>query len=150
MYKKGASIKFIITVIIIVAILAIFFTFFFYSKCYNMGCFIAHQEECSKAKFTNDAQDATWKYTIKGKSKGQCKIVVELDSVKKGDLDLQILEGQKMTCYLPLGNTASPETDISKCTGKLKEELQTLIINKLHAYVLDNVGAIDSSLEKVI
>ena len=150
MNKRGMNKTFIIIIIAIIAILAVYFTFFFYYKCTDIGCFKAHQEKCSKTKFINDAQDATWSYAIKGKSSGQCKIEVELVQIKQGEKTLETLEGNKMLCYLPLGNTANPETDLSKCHGLLKEELQETIINKLHAYILKNVGEISEELKGVV
>jgi hypothetical protein len=53
-----------------------------------------------------------------------------------------------MTCYYPLGTAAYAEKDLSKCHGLLKEELQTIIINKLHAYILENLGKVEEGLEK--
>ena len=141
---------FIVIMLAIIAILAVYFTFFFYYKCTDTDCFRAHQEKCSKTKFINDAQDATWGYAIKGKSSGQCKIEVELVQIKQGEKTLEELEGNKMLCYLPLGNTANPEADISKCHGLLKEKLQETIINKLHAYILKNVGEISEELKGVV
>ena len=55
-----------------------------------------------------------------------------------------------MKCLLPLGNINAPEGDISKCSGELKEEMQSLIIQKLHAYILDNLGKISSEMENIV
>jgi hypothetical protein len=51
-----------------------------------------------------------------------------------------------MTCYLPIGDDRVPEADISVCHGILKEELQAIIIEKLHLYVVENIGEISSEL----
>jgi hypothetical protein len=64
-------------------------------------------------------------------------------------LDRTELEGQSMNCLVPLGSSAAPEADISNCHGILKEELQEMIINKLHAYVVDNLGEIGDELAGV-
>ena len=151
MLKRGMTRKGILVISIIVTlIIAIYFTFFFYYKCEDLACFKAHQEKCSKTKFVNDLEDATWFYQIKGKSDGECEIYVKLLSVKKGKINLQKLEGKSMVCYLPLGSSVSPESDISRCHGLLKESLQEIIINNLHSYIVSNIGEIGKELEKVI
>ncbi|KKQ16334.1 MAG: hypothetical protein US28_C0002G0001, partial [Candidatus Daviesbacteria bacterium GW2011_GWA1_36_8] len=52
----------------------------------------------------------------------------------------------KRECLYERGVSAYPEKDLAKCHGRLKEELQTEIIKKLHSYVLTNVGDINRSL----
>ena len=51
-----------------------------------------------------------------------------------------------MNCYLPLGDTSYPEGNIQQCKGELKEELQNLIIQKLHSYILENLDKISGEL----
>ena len=135
---------------VIVFIAIIYFTFFFSYKCDDIPCFQAHQEKCSKTKFVNDMEDAKWLYHIKGKEDEKCKIKVDVLQVKEGKIDKKVLEGKSMVCLLPLGNTASPETDLLKCHGVLKEEMQNLIIQKLHAYIVENVGEITEELRKAV
>ena len=150
MYKRGGAGKVILIILmIIVAIAAIYFTFFFAYKCEDIACFRSHQEKCSRTKFTNNLEDAAWFYHIKGKKNGECKILVEVLQVKEGTIEKLGLNGKSMECYLQLGSIVSPEADISKCHGELKEELQTLIINKLHAYVVENVGSIGEELSGI-
>ncbi|MFQ5531454.1 MAG: hypothetical protein ACE5ES_02455, partial [Candidatus Nanoarchaeia archaeon] len=60
------------------------------------------------------------------------------------------LEGLKMTCSLPIGDISSPEDNLKNCQGPLKEELQNLIIQKMHAYILDNLGDIGEELGRII
>ena len=87
---------------------------------------------------------------IEGNSKGDyCKIQVKLLEVKQGTIDSEILEGKKMTCLQLKGDTRFPEKDISSCTGKLKEELQDLIIQRMHNYLLENVGEIQESFSEL-
>jgi len=150
MYKRGGAGKVILIILmIIVAIAAIYFTFFFAYKCEDIACFRSHQEKCSRTKFTNNLEDAAWFYHIKGKKNGECKILVEVLQVKEGTIEKLGLNGKSMECYLQLGSIASPEADLLKCHGELKEELQTLIINKLHAYVVENVGEIGEELRGI-
>lgn len=135
--------------IIILLIVAVYLTFFFYYKCDDLGCFQGHQEKCSKTRFISDEEDITWLYFIQGKEGERCKINVKVLNVKKGSIDKQRLEGKDMDCYLPLGSIVTPESDISRCHGILKEEMQNLIIQKLHSYIVENVKEIGEELEEL-
>jgi len=147
--KKG--VKTFLLVLVLVVLLAIgYFMFFFSYKCGDLGCFQAHQVKCSKARFLNDADDATWFYKIKGKESGKCKIYVEMKQVKTGTLEKGRLKGKSMNCFVPLKSIVSPESDLLECHGELKEELQRIIINKLHSYIVDNLGEISGELNKAI
>lgn len=135
--------------ILIVLIAAIYFTFFFYYKCDDAACFKAHQEKCSKTKFLNNIENAEWQYKINGKKDGKCEISVKINQVNKGDVDKLTLEGKSMICLLPVGDINSPEGDISNCHGELKEEMQWLIIQKLHNYIVTNLGEIGVELNNI-
>ena len=147
--RGGAGRTILIVLVVIVLIAAIYFTFFFYYSCADYSCFKAHQEKCSKTKYTRDTADTTWFYSIEGKSNDKCKISVEIVSLKKGTLDKQVVEGKTMDCYLNIGDLAFPESDLSKCHGLLKEELQGIIINKLHNYIVESLGEIGNALAGV-
>lgn len=148
--KKGNWKAYLIIGIIILLIATIYFTFFFYYSCDTLGCFQGHQKDCAKTKFINEKEDTTWKYTIQGKESDKCKINVEVLVIKKGGADKQKLEGKNMDCYLPLKSIITPESDLARCHGELKEDMQSLIIQKLHSYIIDNVEEIDEELEKII
>lgn len=152
MNKKGISKLRIILLISIAVILviAVYFTLFFHYTCIDLACFQAHQENCDKTKFVNDVEDATFEYTIKGRSGNDCVIGVKLLAIKRGTIDLSSLEKKTMDCSIPKGSTIAPESDISKCHGELKEGLQETIINKLHAYIVENIGDIKEELKKAI
>jgi len=135
--------------IIIGLIIGIYFTFFFYYGCSDLSCYQAHQKDCAKTKFVKDGEDTTWKYTVMGRTDGKCSVNVEVLDVKKGSADKKILIGKDMDCLLPLGSLVAPESDISRCNGILKEEMQTLIIKKLHAYIVENVQDIGGELEGI-
>jgi hypothetical protein len=123
-----------------VFLIAMYFTFFFSYRCSDISCFQIHQEKCVRAKFLEDTEDITWFYKIKGKEDKKCKINAEILQVKEGSLDKIKLEGTSMDCYLQIGDISLPESDLSKCHGILKEELQEIIINNAHRYIIDNIG----------
>lgn len=146
--EKGNWKAYLIIGIIILLLVAVYFTFFFYYSCNDSTCFKSHQKECVKTKFINDGKETMSQYIIGGKSGDNCEINVKVLVIKIGTADKQALEGKSMTCLLPLGSTESPESDLSRCTGALNEEMQNLIIQKLHAYIVENVGQIGAELEQ--
>ena len=135
--------------VILVLIGAVYFTFFFTYSCDKYECFVKNLEECKLAKLLYENQDTTWLYQIKGKQDSKCEVDVTLFQIKRGRLEIEKLQGDSMTCFMPLGVTQSPERDISLCTGKLKEGLQEIIIQRLHNYILANLGQIQSELEGI-
>jgi len=148
--KRGGVKLILFFIMLFIFFVAIYFTFFYTSKCKDITCFQIKEEKCSKASFLNDKEDITWFYQIKGKENRACKINVEILQIKKSTLDKRKLEGKSMDCYLPFGSTNFPEEDMESCHGILKEELQKLIIQKLHSYIVENLGEISEELQKVI
>ena len=151
-YKRGKEIlKFVIVLVIFLAVLAVVYYLFFYAEtCPDQECFSKAIVKCDRARWLNDAEEATWFYTIKGSSGGNCEIEVKLLNIKKGKTDIGKAEGKSMLCYTPLGVMTSPGKDLASCTGQLKEELQDLIIKKMHSYILENLGKINEELTKAI
>ncbi|MCW8966859.1 MAG: hypothetical protein OQK82_09280 [Candidatus Pacearchaeota archaeon] len=132
--------------IVIIFFSAVYFTFFFSYSCDDLACYKAHQRECSRTKFVNNNEGTIWKYQIIGEANKTCEIDVEVLQIKEGSTDKKRIEGKTMICYLPLGDDTSPELDITNCHGLLKEELQKMIIEKLHLYIIENIGEISEEL----
>lgn len=147
--KKGLKI-FLSILVILILVAAIYFTFFFYYSCDDLSCYRAHQEKCAKTKFTYEGLDAIWFYKIQGRDSDSCQIDVTLKSLKEGSAEKQILEGETMTCYLPYGNIVSPEKDLSRCHGILKEEMQNIIIQNMHQYIFEKIGNISAELNAAV
>jgi len=148
--RKGDWIAIISIILILLLGVAIYFTFFFSYSCDDLACFQAHQRKCAKTNFINDQEDLTWNYFIKGKDNGKCIINVKVLKIKQGTTDKEKLVGKDMDCFVPLGSAVAPESDISRCHGVLKEELQNLIVQKLYSYIVDNLGEISEELQKAI
>jgi hypothetical protein len=146
---SGKNIVIILLSIGIVAflVLAIYFTFFFVPKCNDFACFEKSMVKCSKVSYVNDEPEASWAYQIKGVSSGKCQIEIKLLQAKKGELGIDKLNGYSMSCAYQIGLSAYPEKDLTKCSGQLKEELQTIIINKLHIYIINNIGQLNESIK---
>ena len=134
----------VIGIIICVGLIAYgFYGLFYYKDCTNSpSCFYAHMEKCSHAIYVN-AQNMTFEYRILGKSGDSCVVNVKMlrsDLIKE---DLSKLLSQNMRCSIPFGVVIVPESNLDYCHGTLKEEMQNRIINKLYAYIVQNIGKIE-------
>ena len=145
--KKWLFLIMVLLVIVNIS-LAVYFIFFNEKDCFNSECFQENMRSCKKASYINQDEQSTWLYEIKGKKSEGCEIVVSLLSVKDGELDITKLEGYNMVCYYTLGVFAYPEKNLAKCHGRLKEELQTKIIEKMHSIILENLKDFNSELNE--
>ncbi len=134
--------KFFTLVVLIGFIWSIWFVFFSYNKCTSRTCFEDNLRGCDKAEFIS-GDDMIFDYVIQGKSNGYCEVDVELLQGELNNADSISLEGQSMTCMLPIGVIMDPESDIGICHGLLKEGLQDLVIRKLHTYLVQNLGRLN-------
>ena len=69
--------------------------------------------------------------------------------IVKGDLDFVDIEGNEMSCSVEKLGGNFPEKDMFRCTGLLKEKLQEYLINRMHDYVLQNLGEIKENLKQI-
>lgn len=107
--------------------------------CETYACFEDRMASCSRAIYVNEEPEASWEYTILRRIQGTCEIQITLLQAKEGDLQLRAFEGHTMICSYPLGVVAYPEKDMSVCHGRLKEDLQGVILDKLHRYVVNQL-----------
>ena len=149
--KRNRKIILILVAIILLGVIALYLGFFSGERCGNIECFQNAMKICSKASLISEEPEASWLYQIKDlNTAGECEINVKLLQAKEGELGIDRLNGLEMVCTYPRSIFAYPEKDLSKCHGRLKEELQTIIINKLHAYIIENLGQINESLSSAI
>jgi hypothetical protein len=114
----------------------------------NGQCFVDAMTNCKRVSWIREDAQASWVYTIKENIKGNnCWVEVKLLKMKDGTIDSEELQGKEMNCIVPKGETQFPEKDISRCSGELKEELQDLIIQRMHNYLLSNVGEIKGEFQ---
>ncbi len=150
-YRDQEILKFIIIIFVFLAVLTfVYFILFYTRECENRDCFSNALLKCNKAVWVNDVEEATWAYTIKGISEESCEVEVKLLVVKKGGVEMESVQGESMTCYIPLNTFISPEQDLGRCNGVLKEKLQEMLIKRLHSYILENLGEIGEELTKVV
>ncbi len=147
--KKRVGLALIILIIALIVFTG-YFLLFYEKPCEDTQCFFSAMKNCRPVSLIRQDEQASWLYTIKGISKGDaCKVQVKLLEVKQGTIDSEILEGKKMLCTLQKGDTGFPEKDISKCSGLLKEELQDLMIQRMHNYLLENLGDIQEEFRGI-
>jgi len=143
----------IIMIIIIVLGIFIYFLFFRTTKCQinDETCFSSSIINCERASFIRENEEFVTSYNILGKSESGCEITVSIIQVKKGLNELSVLEGKSMNCNVPLGlNIQKPEEDIKNCQGLLKEEIQNIIIQKIHSQLIENMVQIREDITKVL
>lgn len=145
MRKEDAVIALVIALALASAS-ALYFTFK-PTLCEGYTCFQDHMATCSRATYINEEPEASWQYTIRRVYHSQCEIEVRLLQAKEGDLQLRSFEGHSMLCTYPRGVVAYPDKDMSLCHGQLKEDLQGLIIEKLHQYLIANLADVKEALE---
>lgn len=148
MKKRGTSrINFIIILAIILIVFAIglsYFTFFYLKEAESQEEFNTALYNCNRVSYISDDDSAIWKYEIKGKEEENCLVNVKLVSVKTGSADLEKLEGNEMVCEIVLGVVTNPTSNLKNCHGLLKEEMQNMLLEKMHAYLTSNLEEISS------
>lgn len=142
----------IILFIVALALLAyaIYSTFYKGAECANYSCFQKNMASCTKASYISEQPEASWGYNIIGSSGGNCVTRVNLLQAKTGNAEIAGLRGYYMDCTYPLGVTTYPEKNLDNCHGRLKEELQGILINKLYSHILQNIGQINEGLKSAV
>tara|TARA_Y100000310_G_scaffold268360_1_gene280933 strand:+ start:1397 stop:1918 length:522 start_codon:yes stop_codon:yes gene_type:complete len=149
-YKNPQKrVGFALTIIIIALIAFSGYFLFFYSRPVNTSEeFLDAMANCRDVSWIREDAQASWLYKIKGGINGDaCEIEVVLLKMKEGTIESEKLQGKTMTCSFQKGESRFPEKDISRCSGVLKEELQDIIIQRMHNYLLQNVGEIREEFE---
>lgn len=139
--------RFLILLGLIVLIFGVWILFFNYADCEDWNCFNSYLKDCNKAKFVG-GDDMIFGYTIKRSSGSECEVGVKLLQGELNNKESTKLEMREMTCMLPKGVVMIPESDIGKCNGLLKEGLQDLIIKRLYAEIIENLGRINLEVSK--
>ncbi len=153
MEKRGRKKEIILLVVLILVLIVIVGIIFFVlnkETCEDVDCFFEKMAECKRAEFIQNDDGGIWKYEILGKNGENCKINVELVQIKEGKLSLEKLEGKSMECDIPVGLVIRPEKQIGNCHGILKESIQEEMINKMHAYIFENIGEISNETIMVV
>lgn len=128
---------------VIVLVVAVgFFWFYGYDECKDSECFYEGLKSCERVSYVGGG-DMIFEYKVKGMSEDMCEVNVKLLQANLGVRESGKLEGQEMSCFIELGLAVAPESDIGNCHGRLKEELQGLIIEKMQNYLVENLGQLN-------
>ena len=144
--KTKVGIALIILVLALI-VFSIYFLLFYAKPCGDEECFVNARVNCKRVSLVREDSQSSWLYTIRGSKNDLCNVEVKLLKIKQGNMDSEDLQGQKMSCLVQKASSQFTEKDISKCTGVLKEELQNIIIKRMHNYLLENVGEIKQEFE---
>jgi hypothetical protein len=117
--------------------------FFSYEKCDSWECFNDNLDDCRRTKFVG-GNEMVFSYRIEGSEEGKCVVNVKMLQGDFNNQDSLNLVDNEMKCFLPLGIVMIPESNIAYCHGLLKEGLQDLVIEKMHAYIVQNLGKINA------
>lgn len=147
--RNRALILLIILVLIGIAV-STYFIIFYGQTCYNSECFKEALIKCQRANYIADKPETILSYEISGRSGDSCKINVKMLQVKKGSAEIAVLEGKSMICLTPFGSEIRPEDNIKYCHGLLKENIQEIIIQRMHSQILENIGIIKEEFTKII
>ena len=139
-----------IAAISICLIIVAYFLLTYSKPCTTQECFNQNIANCKRNIYIKETADTITQYKINGKSGNFCETAVTLLQFKKGTLELAPLEGQKMTCLTPLGTVVQPEENLKDCHGILKEEIQNIIIKRMHSQIVQNIGQISEETTKLI
>ncbi|MAG02407.1 hypothetical protein CMI42_03650 [Candidatus Pacearchaeota archaeon] len=128
--------------------------FFFYQNylvievCEDMGCFKESLVNCDAASFVRADVDAVWNYEILDEGEDVCDVEVTLLRLIDGKIEMDKLQGKSMICEIYKTNLIYPEDDLSVCSGVLKEEMQDVIIKRMHDYLILNIGEVVEGFEE--
>lgn len=149
-FFNDKKIIYLIVFFIIIAFLLFLGISYFKKSCKDENCFFNALDKCDKVSWIREDSQAAWSYNIMGSpGKNTCEVEVSLVKLKQGTIDIEKLEGKKMTCVVDKGSRSYPEKILSKCTGILKEEMQEIIIQKMHNYIFNNIGEIQEGFEGI-
>jgi hypothetical protein len=143
MWKDSIFLKIVLVIVVVFVLLYIgWFLFIGYVVCENRECFDSNLKECIRTKYVGGSS-MIYEYLITGKENDLCNVKVTLLQGELNNQNSIRLEGKEMVCSLPFGVVMNPESDMGNCQGPLKEGLQDLIIQKLHSYLVQNLGRIN-------
>lgn len=150
--KKGVKIIIIVAIILIISLMGIAMYLMYSSArpCTTQTCFDNSLKNCRMAFFIRESDEVIMQYRIVGQFENSCKVDVKLLQIKKGTTEISDLEGKSMTCDLRLGTISLPEADLSLCHGILREEIQDLIIKRMHSQLMENIGQVSQETTKVL
>lgn len=150
MKKRWIVLSALLLIVLACLIAASYFSYFYITQCDTKACFDSALLDCKRISFVNDGADTVTSYKILGEENGKCAVYVKLLTVKRGTAELGVLQGKDMICSSTLGVIVEPEKNLKDCHGTLKEEIQNIIIQRMHAQIVENIGKIGEETSKIL
>ena len=150
----------ILTILLVVSLIGyiIFFSNIIKRDCGNdVNCFNQASMKCSGAKVETLKDTNIYEYTIFGQVKDNCIIGIKLEKMAVGTPVSLIkkIEGKSMECSVPVSILQEKSLyDIDNlmdyCSGKLKESIYEVLIDKMYGLIIKNMANITKNVEKEI
>jgi len=150
MKKKLVILIVLIVIVVIGLIVSGYYLYQGVNKCSTKECFDNSLSACRKTSYISDSADTVLEYTVLGKNGANCEVNVKMLQIKRGVAELAALEGKEMTCSVVLGSIEEPEKNLKNCHGILKEEIQNVIIQRMHAQIVENLGKISEEATNIL
>ena len=145
--------RIILAIIILIIGIIIYFAYFRLltaKECKDLECYEKSLLNCKKIWVINEDNKSVWRYEILNEaSKNSCNVKVILLKVKEATLEAEVFQGKEMICVVNKVDDIFPEKDMLRCSGVLKEKLQEIIIDRMHNYLLKNLGEIQKGLKEI-
>ena len=136
--------------IVLFASIGIYYFVYYPKQCKDFSSYQDALLKCKRIVYINEDETSVWRYTVQGTlDKDFCKIEVRLLKIKKGQITIESLQDKTMVCKVLKSGNDFPEKDMTHCSGPLKEELQEIIIERIHNYLLQNLGVIQENLKAI-
>lgn len=148
LYSKSSIILSVLVIIIGLGAWFFFVGFGGSVKCEDIDCYRQNLLECKKSWVFNEDENYVYRYEILNENgNSYCDVDVNLVRIKSGVSDNQRLESMNMVCKVNRFDNIKPEEDMLACSGRLREELQEIIIDRLHNQILQNLEEIGEAFE---
>ena len=148
--KKVVVLTIMLIIVFAGLITSLYFAYFYMTTCPDKECFTKAIIDCKRKSFTDDNDNSIIQYRIIGQREGVCKTNVKILQIKRGTADLAILENKEMICSTEIGVYTEPESNLRECHGELKEQIQEMIIQRMHSQIMENLGKISDEITRVI
>jgi len=147
--KKKIFITLIILVIGLVGF-ATYIVFFIPNACDSFECYERALYDCDRVWLIKEDDSYIWRYEVlNAVHSNSCNVKVRLLKLKDGNMKIETLQNKEMICVVDRVDDVFPEKDMARCNGPLKEELQQVIIDRMHNYLLENLGEINEEIARV-
>ena len=151
--KRRLNVKAVLALIFFILIIAgSAYLIIYKPECLNQSCFLNSLWKCKSSTYLNSQENVTWYYVIDGPTDDKCQVKVNSVNIKADVETANALMGKTMTCLIPkdIAGSFMPEGKIEYCHGELKENIQDLIIKKLHLFIVQNIGQLNSTSTAII